>query len=112
VSRQPATDDGWLAERSVRAVADELDVAPNTPMRAIRRPRAVGVVEATPRRGINGCFDRDTYCFIVPTDVLMVGPVDPSTIDPDHEPQASAVPSKPRQSPLTVEQLLQLLPQG
>ena len=100
MARQSAIDDGWLAETSVRAVADELDVASNTAVRAMRL-----------RAGINGHFDHDTYGLIVPTDVSAFCLIYPSTTDPDHKPQAPALPSKPRQSPLTVEQL-QLFPQG
>ncbi len=108
MSRQRVTEDGLLAETSVRADADELDVAPSTPLRGIRRLRAVGV-EATPRR--SGRVDRDTHRLLVPTDALIFGPIDPSTIDPDHNRQPRTLLSKPRQSRLKVEQL-QLFPQG
>ena len=55
---------------SVRVVAEELGVARNTALRALKLLRSVGLVEQHQDRGEAGRFDAASYRLHLPTDVI------------------------------------------
>ena len=69
---------------SVRTLARELGVAPNTAQRALRTLRAAGLVEHAQRRADGGRFDAATYRLVIPHDVLAVEAITELSDDSDH----------------------------
>jgi hypothetical protein len=68
----PPSDDSVCAEVSVRTIAAELGIAPNTANRALRRLVHAGLVEPRQSRAGHGRFGAGSYRVTITSDVLRV----------------------------------------
>jgi hypothetical protein len=100
----PSPDDE-CAEVSIRTVAADLGIAPNTANRALRRLVDAGLVEPRQSRNRRGRFDAGTYRVTIPTDLLRV-----SVHLAEHRRPSARQPKPPRPRQLAPVEQLVLIP--